>query len=412
MMAFLYFGVTPLHAVVLKNSLNGSPWVAFPGSFRLTPAFPDMASRYDLINFKPETGDFDMLKLTGQFPYARYFSINLYDFKDATDFASLLDKEIIPDESSINPYEINADRNTENRSYTLWIVQEGTAPPENASNIITYPKGIEALTLMTRVYRPDNGKNSLGGVPLPIVEAIKTNGKTARQPDVGIDLKGFQSKLKMFIFNLEIITTWNIQKKFAKNEIVFHRISDAGLFPNAHNEYIMSPLEQCYWNKVAVVTLKNPPTFEDSYDGDNFAGGKEVRYWSFCTGGLAETGTPDCLCDDEIIMNDDDTVTIVIAPLYLKSKIKNAGLNYMKWGLAYKPILIHRHMMASNDFYGRIGNVEYIGRPPGEENRNAEYLNGHAAVNWMGDYTPKGFIYSVSEFNKKLKLGEFRTAFE
>lgn len=408
----ILFSVMTVKAEVVKNAFGGSPWIAFPGSYRLTPAFPDKASRYDLLNFKPATGEFDALKVTGQFPHARYFGLNLYDYNEATDFAGLADRDIMPDEGSINPFEIGADRSAENRTYTIWLVKEGAAVPEGAKNIMTYPDGIETLAFMTRVYRSDKGLNLLGGVPLPVVEAIKLDGQDATAPKVGIDAKGLQSKLKMFLFNLDIITTWNLQKEFAGDEIVFNRISDAGLFPNAHNEYVTAPLEQCYWNKVAVLTLKEVPTAEDTYEGGNFEGDTDVRYWSFCTGGLAETGTPDCLCDDQVNKNEDGTVTIVIAPYYLKSSVKKAGLNYMKWGLVYKPIIIHRHMLARDGFEGRIGNVAPIGRPPAEEDRNEAYLDAHNAKNWMGDYTPKGYIYTVKEFKEKLNAGEFHTAFE
>lgn len=407
-MMAVHFTVVSAHS----NQFIKNPWTAFPGSFRLTPAFPDKASRYDVFSFKPGTGDFDMLKVTGQFPYARYFSINLYDYNEATDFASLSDREIEADDGSINPYEIGADRGKKNRSYTLWIMKEGTIPPAEAGNILTYPGGIETLTLMTRVYRPDQGCDSLGSVSQPTVELIKLDGSKGDPPDMPNVLTGIASKLEMFLFNPDLIATVDILKQFAGNKIVFHRISDAGLFPNAHNEYVVSPLETRYWNNVAVVTLKAVPTFEETYHGDSFEGEKEVRYWSLCTGGMGATTTPACLCDDEITPNEDGTVTVVIAPSYLKSMIKNAGLNYMAWGLVYKPVLIYRHMMARDDFEGKIGNVTPIERPPAMKDRNKEYLDDHRAENWMGDYAPRGFLYSISEFKKMLSQGKFHTAFD
>ena len=138
----------------------------------------------------------------------------------------------------------------------------------------------------------------------------------------------------------------------------------------------------CY---TKLLRLKKVPTAEDTYEGGEFAGGRDVRYWSFCTGGLGETGTPACLCDDQTTQNPDGSLTIVIAPFYLQPAIKRAGLNYMKWGTVYKPILIHRHMLERDSFSGKIGNVNPIGRPPAVADRNQAYMNANRAANWMGD---------------------------
>lgn len=387
-----------------------NPWMAMPGDFRLTPAFPDTASRYDLFVFQPETGDFDALKVTGDFPYARYFSFNLYDYQAATDFDALADKDIVPDEGVVNPFRIGVNRQASNRSYTLWLIKEGTPFPDEAVNVLTYPPDIEKITLMTRVYRPDEGKDSLGGVPHPELQAVKLDGSRAVMPNIGADIKDLRKKLDMFLMNSDLISTWKILKDYTGESIVFFRISDAGLFPNAHNEYIMSPLEDHTSAKIAVINLKKVPTFEDTYTGKPLEGGKEVRYWSFCIGGLGETGTPDCLCDDQVQKNGDGSVTIIIAPFYLKKDIEAAGLNYMRWGLVYKPIIIHRHMMARDNFEGSIGQVVAIGRPPEEDNRNRRYLETHEAGAWMGDYTPQGRIYTKEDFLKGLAKGDFNKA--
>lgn len=382
-------------------------WMAMPGDFRLTPAFPDKASRYDLFVFQPDSGDYDALKVTGQFPHARYFSYNLYDYREATDFDAVADKDIIPDKGSANPFKTGGSRQDTNRSYTLWLVEEGKPVPKGAVNVMTYPPNIEKVTLMTRVYRPDKGMDSLGGVPYPKITPVKLDGSHGAMPDIGANIKELRAKLDMFLMNSDLLATWDVLKAYTGDKIIFFRISDAGLFPNAHNEYVFSPLEDKTTTKVAVIRLKKTPTYEETYDGQSFKGDKEVRYWSFCIGGMGETGTPDCLCDDQVQKNPDGSVTLVIAPFYMKKTIEDAGLNYMRWGLVYKPIVIYRHMMARDSFDGRIGRVVPIGRPPSEENRNPDFLKNHEAGAWMGDYTPQGRIYTEDEFRKRLAEGEF-----
>ena len=49
-------------------SRTGSPWKSFPGNNRLTPAFPDHASRYDLLSYMQKTGDYDYIEIRGHFP--------------------------------------------------------------------------------------------------------------------------------------------------------------------------------------------------------------------------------------------------------------------------------------------------------------------------------------------------------
>ena len=178
----------------------------------------------------------------------------MYDYDGATDIAGKADYEIIPDSGSANPYDMVSDRNIENRSYTVWLIKAGIEMPSdiaNAGNVMICPEkddlgnAIEKFAFMIRVYRPDEGLDSLGGVSLPMVEAVKFGaGQTVTPPEIGMDLSDLQDKIDMLLLNEDIITTWEVQKQFSGDDIVFHRVDDAGLFPNAHTEYIMAPLAE------------------------------------------------------------------------------------------------------------------------------------------------------------------------
>lgn len=392
----------PGFAEVVQKPGGGTPWTPFPGDFPLTPAFPDTASRYDTFVFKPHTGDFDILKVSGRFPYARYFSFNLYDYFVATDIGAFADVEIVPDAGSVNPYDIGQDRSAANRDYTLWLVKEGVTVPAGAANVIILPPDIETLSLFTRVYRPDRGMDDLGGVSLPVIEALNADLSSGQAPEFGLGLEGILAKIPDFFLNEDLITCHQFQRQFCGNEVVFHRVSDAGLFPNAHNEYITAAMPPDYFNKVAVVTF-TPPTFEDTFDGDAFEGGKDVRYWSLCIGGLGETRTTNCLCDDQVVPNADGTVTVCIAPAYLQSTIEAAGLNHLAWGAVYRPLLLHRHMLADPFFPGSISNVPAIDRPPAPEDRNQEYYEDNMAIHYMDEYCPTGEVYTIWEFMRWLR---------
>ena len=394
--------VATAHAEICTGTTNRPLFTPFPGSSRITPAFPDQASRYDNLSFKQHTGDFDVLKLTGEFPIARYFSINLYDFKEATPVAAIADYQMTPNEGHVNPYVPGNYRHAEKRSYTLYVVKQGVEVDlSEHANVVVIPEHIDDVSLMVRVYRPDQGRNDQGGVALPMVEALKADGTWALCPHTGLDMKLVVEKLPLLVFAQDLIQTWNVGKAYLGNRMDGLRISDSGLFPNAHNHYIVTPLDHYSVNKVAVVTFK-PPTHESTYQGeDTFMGDKQVRYWSFCVGGLAITGTADCLVDDEVSYNADGTVTVVIGNLSVKAIAEKAGLNFLRWGLTYKPLLIHRHMLASEHFQERIGNVPSLPRPIPVDIADSD-LDHHSASQWMGDYAPTGKIYSKRAFKRWL----------
>lgn len=397
-LALFLFGVGPAHAELVQKPFGGSPWTPFPGDFPLIPALPDTFSRYDSFVFNQNTGDFDYIKITGQFPHSRYFSFNLYDFFMGDAISAVADIEIEADPGHSNPFDPALSRDAKNRSYTLYLVKEGVTPPRGATNVLMLPPDVETLGFFTRVYRPDQCYNSLGGVDLPRIEALKSDGSAAKIPEFGLDAKAMLRMAPLFLFNKELLEAHEVARRFAGDLVTFYRTPSTGLFPNAHNQYILASLPEDYINKIAVVTF-TPPTAEDTYTGGPFVGDTDVRYWSFCMSGLAETRTSNCIADDQIRKNNDGTATIIVAPLYMKGAIEAKGFNFLRWGALYKPILLYRQMLASDDFEGRIkDNVIPIDRPLAPEDQNQAYFDKHAAQNFMGNYAPTGRVYSILEF--------------
>ena len=400
--SMLFFNPCSAHAEIVQGDLGESPWVQASGDMRLTPAYPDTVARYDEFLYKQHTRDFDILKLTGEFPHARYFSFNIYDISEGLSVVAMLDSDIEPDEGSVNPYRVGVDRDASNRSFTIWVVKEGIAAPAGSNNVIEIPANIENVCLMTRAYRADEGLDSYGGTTPPAIEALKADLTSGESPESM--LLHLDEILSVFIdgfLNESVSEFWNNSQMLYGDDIVFHRFGLlGGLFPTAHNQYMMAPITQNYANKVAVLTFL-PPTFEDTYTGGDMEGGKDVRYWSVCLGDWGTTGTTNCIVDDEAVKNPDGSVTICIAPLYMKGIIENAGLNYMRWGAILKPLLIHRHMLADESFAGAIGNVPEIGHPPVEGMQ--EYYDENMAVNFIGDYCPTGKVYTILEFKNWLK---------
>jgi hypothetical protein len=383
-----------VQAAIVQKPFGGSPWTPFPGNIPLVPALPDTFSRYDTFVFKQNTGDFDYLKVTGQFPHSRYFSFNLTDFIMGNAISAVADIEIEADPGHTNPFDPALSRDATNRSFTLYLVKDGVTPPRGAINVIMLPPDVEALGFFTRVFRPDRGYNSLGGVDLPRIEALKADGSPAEIPEFGLDAQALLRMAPLFILNQELLEAHKVARRFAGDLVTFYQAPCTNLFPNVHNKYLTSYLPEDYINKVAVITL-TPPTTEDTYTGGPFVGNTDVRYWSVCMCGLGETRTSNCIADDQIRKNPDGTATVIVAPLYLKGAIEAKGFNFLRWGALYKPIMLYRQMLVRDDFEGRIkDNVIPIDRVIAPEDQNQAYFDEHAAQNFMGKYAPTGKVYN------------------
>lgn len=166
-------------------SATDSEWNAVRGDDRFAPLFTDTSSRYDIFTFQPATGDYDYLTLSAEYPYARYFSYNLYDATATPTGSSIFDAQIVPDEGSTNPFRIGNDRSAAARDYTIFVVRNGfdlTQLPNDANNIMTLPPSAgengdnQEVAIILRLYRPDQGRDSLGGVPLPDIQVWKVQG--------------------------------------------------------------------------------------------------------------------------------------------------------------------------------------------------------------------------------------------
>ncbi|MDJ0867730.1 MAG: hypothetical protein QNK03_16620 [Myxococcota bacterium] len=327
--------------------------------------------------------------------------------------ASLADSDITPDPGSINPYQVGEDRSADNRSFTVWVVTEGVQAPAGASNVIVVPAELESVGVMTRVYRVDrdfafenapcSGPETYGGCP-PQIESLKADLTSGETPEsLWQHLDEVLGAVSGAVMNSDLAEYWSGTQALYGDEIVFHRYGRlASLFPSEFNHYVLASVKQSYASKVAVLTFV-PPTFEDTYTGRDMEGGKDVRYWSFCVGDWATSGTTDCLIDDEAVKNPHGTVTIAIGPTYMRPVIENAGLNYLRWGTLTRPLLIHRHMLADESFEGAIGNVPLFLAPPAQDGARRDCYEDHAAVHFMGEYAPSGRVYRTIEFLRWLR---------
>lgn len=319
-------------------------------------------------------------RLTGQFPYARFSSFQTYS---PTQSVALLDAEIIPDEGSVNPTQIGADRYAEKRSYTVWFVPAGSARA-GKPNTIVMPADISTPNLIRRLLRPDKGKPH-GGVSPPTVEAFD-------------DMTGEPVACPRRTLPSGVYKPLPIRKLLAaipspQDPISLYRFTAEQYVPNRDSRYLAARLDFPYKGKIAAVRFK-VPTFPDTYNNPStvFTGKEDTSYTGICVHGLISTLTSECLADDELKKDGEGFANIMIGPENnaLRHAAEARGYHYLSWKQIRMPPLAYRQVLPRDDFAGSINKVPiYDPNLPSDKQR---------AELFMGPYAPTGRVCPAKEF--------------
>src|SRR5690242_10609849 len=150
-------------------------WILEPSADRENILFPDLATRYLGAAIPVPPGG--AIELKGQFPHARYMSLQTYSTTLQT-ATNLRDDQIEPDPGSTNPFRVGADRNATERDYTVRIV--GGVPPADPPANTLYNNSADGTRagngFAYRIYLPDRGTGAFGGVPAPSITLILSTG--------------------------------------------------------------------------------------------------------------------------------------------------------------------------------------------------------------------------------------------
>lgn len=249
--------------------------------FEITPhgagnwAWPDTIARYWAMPFDAQ---YVQMTIHGTYPIARYMSFVAYNGEVPTSTDGwLYDAQIAPDPGSSNPF---APPGGSGGTYTVTVVR-GQSP---GGNVIGALPGFEWVVL--RVYVPDEGENSMGGVPLPRITLTDGNGNTESLPQCSpinaySDLSDVLNVL--FPFALPVPTTTSSTRLwFAPPDNPPERT-----FPNPDNKYVNAVPELYQPGRIIVIRGK-APGFPDTYRGSpvwqpvpRFKA-VQLRYWSLC----------------------------------------------------------------------------------------------------------------------------------
>ena len=343
----------------------GCAWANRADPDTLNVAYPDSGATYWTTTYNLLAGE--KLRVSGQFPEARYISLATYSVSGSV-IDSVTDEDMVVT-SGANPF---ADPAAVSGGYEV-TVQAGVAPGSNtrlASNTVG--------TLIYRAYVPDDPADPAGGVGLPRITVVRTDGTevllpTCPAPGANTDL-------------VNVVNAFGPATDVApKNPPVFARPTDvAGLYANPDNGYVAAVAEHAP-GEVVVVQGSAPITPDTEGGASPAEAGQQLRYWSLCTNEYRKPyPVTDCAYDSQVPL-DAGTYTVVVSTAADRpaNTTPADGVLWLDWGsTAQNMLLILRHMLPAPGFTENVFAVA-----PGADASTA-----------MGVYAPVAATCTTAEF--------------
>ncbi len=311
-------------------------------------AYPDNFAYYWEYTFDNSSHNIG-LRITGEFPLARFFNYNVYDDVSQTGLYSvdtngnktslfnIEDADIVPDQGSVNPYATGSQ--VAGQKYTVYFVPEDASREYLAKdNVCLFASGLERVCVILRCYLPDPAPFS--GVEMPTITAFDlTTGEDIELPE----------RAHCGLLDIELPANSLMELPI----LMFFRAPDSQMYTNGPSEYTVTPgyLRE---GKVWIFNFM-APSYPSSFSEYASA---DMRYWSICLGD-AETYTHMSLCDYETLVGDDGFATYVVADKgsdnydTIKSLCAQNGYNLLTWDRASwgdGVMCLYRNMMFASTY--------------------------------------------------------------
>ena len=141
---------------------DNSVWYEYIGQDTTVGLWPDIYANYYAFTYY-KTKDNLRLKIRGTFPNTRYLSFNIYNIRDKTTQGSLIDADIIAQQS----FEI--DDQSKRREYEINILPKKYAGLD-LENKLVFADDAKMFLVVMRLY--DFNEDNYGGVDLPNIQAF------------------------------------------------------------------------------------------------------------------------------------------------------------------------------------------------------------------------------------------------
>ena len=384
-------------------------------------AYPDTGAAYWHAGYTLPEGA--SLVIKGEFPYARYMSLNSYRL-DASPAYKVADNEIEPTQGSVNPFVQSAQRDSEFRDYAINVMQ-GDAPEMVPVNTLydSVAEGDKSV-LLYRIYVPDAGSDNQGNVELPKVELTLNSGETLTGPQACAALASDQTELEIPVvpeatyaylrgtnnpaqnsLNDDGVT---VDWRAAYNAVYTNKCAfldqcdtnperQVNWYANLDNQYVTAFIDNSIKSVVVIrgklpsvpETLEGAVTFDES--------SAQMRYWSICQNEYYSQKVTGCLFDEQVTILPDGEYLIVTSTEDNKpSNVSECGMDYLPWSAdgdgfgmvagrvnnVSDGLLIVRNMLPVNGF----NETAQATQTPGDE------------VAVMVDYLPTAEYFTKAEF--------------
>jgi len=367
-------------------------WSVYPGHRSTSLALPDYFSTYlsysyDTLKY-PNKG----LRISGQFPSARYLSFNVYATRTGTSLNALTDFQIQTKDPAGNPFVAgNPDAGGD---YIIHVQPQADDPPD-LENLLTYnPADLKEglLTVVLRYYVPQ--VNDDGGVDCPRVMSYGVNKPYAPPSPTPPEPYPAHMDLNEPFFRQRLAPIFQTTAENC-DPLRFYHAAGGGQFNNADNMYLIAAVKQVDPAAYCVVVRVRPPDYpaaSDQFDQ------RDVRYWSFNQGNPT-TSTPYGMRDSQFRPAKGGSVYILMGDDSLAGHAEARGYNFMRWAAdSEQAVIIYRNMLTVPQYRHSMARVPKLPKPRPDGTWAPETLTSYEAANYLGAYAPAGRRVSNQDF--------------
>lgn len=367
-------------------------------SYKNLGAYPDLYSNYWVYAYETKNNPNVGLRITGEYPDARFFSFSVYNDMSGEVIDGLDDVHITPDNGSENPY-LKTTESTGNK-FTIYLLKEGTDlslfPVAREENVCYFTDEVECLTVCLRHYL---GVDEFGGVSLPAIEGVDLKtGKVVTTPEAVVSRATVMKQ-----GNYEPLASDD------NNEVPFILAPRGDYFPNNSTDYLFcrTKLTTDQVLSFSFIPVPVPDSVEEYLDA-------KARYWSICIGSLQNTFSYSSFCDKMLEYPENEKITVVVVsannPKLAEVKAAAEKIPYsyvLEWdetivdvnGKAIGDIIaiMYRNILPDETWENSIKNMEPIASydDPYSKITNPDTQIAHIA---LGDYGPLGVKQTTDEF--------------
>ncbi len=357
----------PVQVPVRQTLTYPCNWVEAIHHERRNTGYPDVNANYQVsaMPILPPPGT--VIRVSGQYPKARYFTFSVYDgFRPGNLLDTIDDWELTPRLNGVPlapPLRFPAQiPDSGNETYTWQITLKYLPPPANDADRerdtvymsddqvryfgFTIPNVFGNKQFGLRTYLPDAGQNEFGGVPLPVITYTMPDGtvidsRNNPEQDECDTLSRGQDVLLTVFPQVRQSGTGNTDWEPDTTNETFH------FYPNGATNYFRGPASK--FNADMVIARFRAPLHPDAFPDT-----AQVRYTSLCQNQYNNTAVVDCIADREFVIQPDGSAITVISTNARRPVRAQAafGYNWLPWGPASEALIYLRQITPNPLFVG------------------------------------------------------------